>query len=331
MAASFLLYGTNLFSMQHEDLTRLVRKYLAGNCTPSEEKELEQWWRSSLDDDRYKKEISELERETLKRKTLSNLQYAIRSGKQNGNARKIDRWQAHQVALLAACVAIFVVATMVLITFNSSPEILITSAFGERREIILPDQSVVVLNGNSSIRYSEWNENEDRNVWLEGEAYFSVVHTANNNRFVVNTIDSLTVEVLGTKFAVSNRMGQTNVVLREGKVRLEKASYTCIMKPNEMASYSKSQKTFFKQTVDADQKISWKDNLLVFEDESLQGVADRLKASHGLIIRFKNESDAREIFNGSIPGDSVELLFEKIETLYHLQVKRNDDGAYIVE
>jgi ferric-dicitrate binding protein FerR (iron transport regulator) len=139
------------------------------------------------------------------------------------------------------------------------------------------------------------------------------------------------VEVLGTQFTVHNRTGETHVVLREGKVKLNKASQTYIMKPNEMVRYSSIHREFVTTLVDAEQKISWKDNILIFQDETLQTVADRLEASHGLRIFFKNETVSKEIFNGSIPGDSVEVLFEKIEKLYGLSVTQNDSRTYTIE
>src|SRR5258707_3694979 len=49
------------------------------------------------------------------------------------------------------------------------------TGFGEMKTIVLPDSSVVILNSNSSLSIPEqWTETADRQVWLEGEAYFQV-------------------------------------------------------------------------------------------------------------------------------------------------------------
>lgn len=60
-------------------------------------------------------------------------------------------------------------------------QLLVATQFGERKELILPDSSLVVLNANSSIRYSNWDKEESREIWLDGEAYFDVKHVAESN------------------------------------------------------------------------------------------------------------------------------------------------------
>jgi ferric-dicitrate binding protein FerR (iron transport regulator) len=317
--------------MEKDALTRLIKKYEAGKCTPAEIQQLEAWWNAALDSDHYKNEVSQVERGLLKQQTLTALQYSIRQERQKDNVIQLVLWERMSLRAVAACAAILIIAAFVTVKWYGSDEVLIASKFGEKIEVTLPDGSTAILNGNSILRYSKWKPDEERTVWLEGEAYFSVQHTKNHNRFIVNSPDSLRVEVLGTKFTVNNHTGETNVVLREGKVRLEKSSHTFVMKPNEMASYSRSSKTFVKHTVNAIQAVSWKDNLLIFRDETLQSIANRLKSSHGINIIFKNRAHADELFNGSIPGDSVELLFEKIESLYDMKVTRDDDDNYIIE
>jgi ferric-dicitrate binding protein FerR (iron transport regulator) len=317
--------------MEKDALGRLIKKYQAGKCTPAEMRQIEAWWNSAFYSDRHKKEVSQGERELLKQQSLSALRYLMRDEKQKGHVRKLTLWERLPVGAIAACLAIFVVAAVAIAQWYSPDDVLIASEFGEKIQVTLPDGSIVVLNGNSTLRYSKWKADEDRFVWLDGEAYFSVKHTENHNRFIVNSPDSLRVEVLGTKFTVNNHTGETNVVLREGKVRLEKASHTFVMKPNEMARYSRVSKTFVKHEVNATQEVSWKDNILIFHDETLQSIANRLKSTHGINIIFKNKAHTSEVFNGSIPGDSVELLFEKMENLYDINVRRDDDGNYIVE
>ena len=316
--------------MERDDLIRLIKKFVAGNCTPSEKEMLERWWDAALHNDTYKDEVSQLEREMLKQKSLRKIQSVIRESNA-GNVRQLTPWYKSHTPAIAACLSVFILATIALLMWNTNKELAVSSKYGERIEFTLPDGSTVVLNGNSRIRYSDWADNEDRHVWLEGEAFFAVRHTENHNRFIVNGPDSVNVQVLGTQFSVNNRSGETNVILREGKVRLEKASQAIIMKPNEMVSYSRSARQFRKKDINADQQISWKDNVLIFQDETFQEIAVRLKASHNINIIFRNAEHANEVFNGSIPGDSVSLLFEKIEKLYAMTIRRDADGNYIVE
>jgi ferric-dicitrate binding protein FerR (iron transport regulator) len=83
----------------------------------------------------------------------------------------------------AAVVLVVALGVLVLSTFNRNNFTTHRTAFGKQKEIILPDQSVVILNGNSSIRYAAaWNSEKAREVWLEGEAYFAVqLHKVTRN------------------------------------------------------------------------------------------------------------------------------------------------------
>ncbi len=65
----------------------------------------------------------------------------------------------------------------------------------------LPDGSIVWLNADSRLSYSESFGRKNRNVRLEGEGYFEVEH--GEHPFVVQT-DSAQIKVLGTKFDIKN-------------------------------------------------------------------------------------------------------------------------------
>jgi ferric-dicitrate binding protein FerR (iron transport regulator) len=136
--------------------------------------------------------------------------------------------------------------------------------------------------------------------------------------------------VLGTKFNVNNRRGITEVVLTEGKVRLDHNSATYVMEPNEMVRYSPERPLFIPRKVDALEKTSWKEQMLIFDDEPLMDIISRLEDSYGLNITLKNKDLAAETFTGSIPTDSIIVFLDKVEKLYNVRVTRSGDD-YIIE
>jgi len=79
---------------------------------------------------------------------------------------------------------------------------------------VLPDNSEVTLNADSQLSYSIKNWTEERNISLNGEAFFKV---AKGKRFTVAT-EAGTVAVLGTQFNVENRDGFFEVTCFEGLV-----------------------------------------------------------------------------------------------------------------
>jgi ferric-dicitrate binding protein FerR (iron transport regulator) len=325
--------------MEKAELTILIQKLLANRATSEEKAKLEQWWLEALNNERYMQSLTEAEQEALRREMFGNIRHIIHQ--KNRQPVKLDKQPATRGLpgtfyswywqIAAAVVLVVAVGVLVLGTFNRNSLTTQRTAFGKQKEIILPDQSVVILNGNSSIRYAPaWHKETTREVWLEGEAYFAVQHTQNHQKFIVHTGNGFQVEVLGTKFSVNNRNKATNVILQEGKVKVSDAGTALIMQPGEMVSYTSGKPRLISKKVNVQALVAWKDNILLFKDETLQAVFDRLQESHGVKVRFKHPAIAREVFNGSVPGDSVELLFDKIEKLYGLEVTQVND-VYIIE
>jgi ferric-dicitrate binding protein FerR (iron transport regulator) len=80
----------------------------------------------------------------------------------------------------------------------------------------LPDASEVILNAGSQISFQTGNWDDNRQVQLEGEAYFKV---AKGSKFTVNTTQGA-VEVLGTQFSVNSRADFFAVICYEGVVQV---------------------------------------------------------------------------------------------------------------
>src|SRR5690625_2537866 len=99
-------------------------------------------------------------------------------------------------------------------------ELVYRTGFGEKLDIELDDGSQITLNANSVLRWAEdWQDNKDRQVVLEGEAFFEVKRQ-DGIPFTVMT-DDVAVEVLGTSFNVDSRESSTRVYLDEGKINLK--------------------------------------------------------------------------------------------------------------
>ncbi|MEX2514200.1 MAG: FecR domain-containing protein [Cyclobacteriaceae bacterium] len=187
--------------------------------------------------------------------------------------------------------------------------------FGETKSIILPDSSIVNLNGNSQIRYPSKMEIMDiREIWLEGEAFFSIKHTADHQKFLVHISDDFHVEVLGTEFNISNREGKTRVVLSSGKIKLnlekETQSENIYMEPGDLVEYSPDQKVFIKKGLDTDKYTSWRNDRLIFDDTSLKEIKHILESTYGLNVEVADEAILAKKLYGSAPSDNMEMLLK---------------------
>ena len=101
--------------------------------------------------------------------------------------RKESRFGQLRVAA-SLTILLSMVSLVVYMIFGSQylNEVEVVTNFGELKTITLPDGSVVKLNSNSKLRYDEnWSGVEEREIWLEGEAFFDVIHTKQNTPFKV--------------------------------------------------------------------------------------------------------------------------------------------------
>lgn len=112
----------------------------------------------------------------------------------------------------------------------------LTTPRGGQYQLRLADGTRVWLNAVSSIRYPTTFPGDRREVEVNGEAYFQVVHDA-RRPFIVKTRDSLEVEVLGTDFDLLDYPDEPELrtTLLRGAVRVRKGASIVILAPGDQA------------------------------------------------------------------------------------------------
>ncbi len=167
--------------------------------------------------------------------------------------------------------------------------------YGKRSQIVLADGTHVWLNAGSRLAFpSQFNGNQ-REIYLEGEAYFEVAHNE-EQPFVVNT-DVVTVKVLGTKFNLCAYTSEpvAETTLLEGKVAMKDLTRTqlfnreTILMPNQKGSYNKEERKISVQDEpDADLSIAWIEGWLEFHQQPLNSVLSKLERYYN--VQFSEES-----------------------------------------
>ena len=209
----------------------------------------------------------------------------------------------------------------------------VRTAYGQTRTVQLADGSEVILNGNSRLRYaSSWQDTAAlREVWLAGEAYFSVVHTATDQKFIVH-LDEVEVEVLGTEFNVQDRPGKTQVVLSEGKVRLQAKQAgkndAVVMQPGDLVEFTQDQ-AFLKKEVQADTYSSWRKGLLTFDQTALGEVIAVLENNYGYQIDLDNPAWNDLEFTAQVASDNPDLLLELLAESFDFTLIQQDKKIVI--
>jgi len=238
----------------------------------------------------------------------------------------LPKWKPALYKVAAAFIGFALVSAVYFLATNFNNETTYTTAFGETKEITLPDQSTIILNANSTLRYNNnWTSQQTREVWLEGEAYFTVTHTENDQKFLVHT-QNLEVEVLGTQFNVNNRRGKTEVVLNSGKVKLnldKDKKEEIFMDPGDLVAYSAENQNYERKQINAEVYTSWKNNLLIFENKTLGDIASTLEDNHGITIQFASPEISQKRFTATIPVDNIEVLFTMLSSSFGIEKDGN--------
>ena len=252
------------------------------------------------------------------------------SDKIKGKTVKVDMFS--KLHRYAAVIALLLIAITAFWGIQPEYDIAITTAYGEIKTVTLPDGSDVTLNGNSNLYYNkDWQQKGVREVWLDGEAYFSVQkHPAAYPKFFVHCSD-IDVEVTGTKFNVNNRSDRQSVVLDEGGVTIvvnEDENLKLI--PGEMAVFDLEKIALKKFQVETTKFNSWKEGRLIFEQTPLSEIAAMLGNTYGLHVELSPSLKQKEL-SGTIPSGNLEVLLLAIEKSFDLKIIQKNNQIKITK
>jgi transmembrane sensor len=240
----------------------------------------------------------------------------------------------NQAVRTAAVIAGILLSAWLLYTsVLRSDQVVHETAFAATATIELPDHSIVTLNANSTIHYpATWKDGNVREVWLEGEAYFAVAHTADHKGFIVHSED-MDIEVLGTEFNVKNRRGETKVTLSSGVVRLNGSGRAAkvkdvVMSPGEHASLDKHRDLHISK-VDVRRFTTWKDHVMIFDHTPVPDIAVMIEETYGLKVVLRDDSVQYVELTGSLPTNDLDGVLGMLKEALELEVIRKRDRIII--
>ena len=238
--------------------------------------------------------------------------------------KKVFRW------LAAASILLFLGLCSLFFLKGDQPLITYSTGNGQRLNIILPDSTRIQLNANSVLSYApeKWAENEQREVNLEGEAYFDVNKSREGTHFVVHA-GEIDVSVLGTSFNVRTRGETAEVVLAEGKIELSVENQKIAMLPGDLISYSRINKDLVSRKVKPSDYSAWKDGIAIFNN-SLKEVTKELEILYGVEFIIKNEELKNRQIQLAVPADSLEQLLEILELMYSNEINIKKEEKQII-
>lgn len=225
--------------------------------------------------------------------------------------RYLPRKRRKIIYTMSSVAAVLLLIIGIYIFLPSDKPHLVVSTLDHKKEVKLPDGSVIWLNKNSKVTYPE-DFTSHRAVQLTGEAYFDVVHNP-RKPFTVKTA-GLFIEVLGTQFVVTDyeEENAAEAVLKAGKVQVEtpQTGESYLLHPGQMVTYDKELSTTRLETVDSQNFTNWVNNSLNFKNTSLKDAFIQLEKWYGIRIECKDTHLLQTPVSFSVDTESQEEILD---------------------
>jgi ferric-dicitrate binding protein FerR (iron transport regulator) len=220
--------------------------------------------------------------------------------------------------------AVLVIGFGIVFMYTNFISITKVASFASRTEFTLPDNSEVVLNSGSKIHYNSLNWDNNRNLKLEGEAYFKV---AKGKKFTVETAIGK-VTVLGTQFNVKQYQESFEVTCYEGKVKVNSETKEFILTKGMVVVFRNDENIPIPFTTTT--KPEWLENEMNFYQERLTNVIEEFERQFDVTIKL-NSKENSQLFTGTIPSKNLDTALQILCSTYHLKPVKKEKNTIILE
>lgn len=346
----------------HEPDYNLLADYLSGMASPSEVAEVERWlgenpeqseivgqmrgvWDVVQNPSRPRMDVEAMTRRVVamvgdndrgaKQVSLTTLPGLIGADAEGGiynfgvGANKVKSWGRRAVGVGALTTAIVIaiagIKYVTPLTYNPSAisQKTFSTSTGQRAKLRLADGSQVILNAKSTIRYPENFGKGTRDIYLDGEALFTVT-SSEGAPFIVHS-DNLTTRVLGTSFAVRKYSTDSSirVIVAQGKVSL---GATVLATGDEAIAITQSKVTV-RHRADVSSSLAWTDGELVFTAMPFRNAIPDLERWYGIRFSTTDTRLLNEPITVSFKSESIDEIAGILARILGAEVSRS--GAQV--
>jgi ferric-dicitrate binding protein FerR (iron transport regulator) len=218
--------------------------------------------------------------------------------------------------------AVFAVGFGIYFLFFYSSLTNVSTLAAEKTVVELPDGSIVNLNALSEISYNKNNWSTNRQLNLNGEAFFKV---AKGEVFDVQT-DLGKVTVVGTQFNVKKRSNYFEVICYEGIVKVSTKDTIKKLLAGDTFRLYNGISTFDTTSFQAP---TWTNNMSSFKSIPFHLVVKELEQQYGISISF-NPNKAQLLFTGGFTHTSLEEALKSIAEPLELTYKIESSNRVIL-
>lgn len=294
-----------------------------GDLTDSQQVVLNQWLSAEGNKEKYN---------ALKRVWDSSVSHAGEFNPDQGyrkfRARVSKVWKS--LAVAASVAAVFAIGFTLYNMYVAVPVLTQTYAcVTGKSSVMLPDGSKVILHKGSSISYDNSFSKTNREVSLEGEAYFDVAKDMKNT-FVVN-VDNVDITVHGTTFNVFEDDESVTVSLLEGSVDVTaETGSVCSLKPGHSATIEKQTGNIMDRKDDVAFASCWARDRLTFTQASLDEVCRYLSKWYDVEIVTPETLTLSHSYTFTIREEPIDQILDIMSRINPIKYIYTNDHRIII-
>lgn len=320
----------------------LISRYLMGDASSQEIEELFHWIQSDDGNKKYFQrqqdiwavlnpavDIRDINTACAEQKVLRAT--GIISGRRSIFRKLIGWWGRIAAVVLLPILVIMIYLLAEHRSTAGTDDVTIITAYGNMSNTTLPDGTTVWLNANSSLTYNPVMDGATRNVMLKGEAYFEVKADARHPFNVITPY--LTVTATGTEFNVNAYDSIASVTLVNGHVNVGVNERSMPLSPGAHLAITDG-RVVINNGVDTEKYCCWKNGWLIFEDEFLVDICNRLQQIYDVKFdiapELKNRT-FRMILNGENINEIVRFFELTAPVICESETQKNGSDTIHVK
>lgn len=244
-------------------------------------------------------------------------------------------WQAELMKYAAVFILAAGISGVAFWQINSSSGNKFTTVMspnGQISTVSLSDGTTIWLNSGSELKYNDHFNDQNREVFLDGEAFFSV--TKDKRKPFVVHVGEAEVIVTGTEFNVQAYGNESAIetTLIEGKVQFHSPSSEIDMLPGQHILFTKATGKIETTRVDPAEYTAWKGGKIYFNNESLENLVLQLERWYEVKFAFENGRIRSYRFSGVINKErSLEYTLGIIEEINKISFQRKGEQILILD
>jgi len=322
--------------MEQHDIAALLARYLSGKVSAVERERIESWLQKHEAEHAPWRIMPEQEKGQWLADVFTQVKATIQASDKQVVLMPVRKRLPLRIAV-AAAVIVAVAFTYSLWPGRSIIQPAALTAIQvpahQKKQIVLPDSSMVWVNEGSELKYPKSFGGSTREVYLSGEAYFDIRHDA-TKPFIIHTGKVFTT-VLGTAFNIreDKNLHAIVVTVTRGRVKVSGSKRDFgIITPNQQISVDEAAETAIQRNVDALQSIVWKEDDLQFDNLVFGEVAKLLEGRYHVAIRFANNKVKQCRFTGNArASDTLGNILKAICSFNHATYQILANGDIVID